>query len=60
MGLSGIIAELKATLESEAASRKCHRYAKEEQVVSRVRADLATGNREDWLEDTLTVEQELG
>ena len=60
MALEAIIAELRATLESEKQSRKRHRYQREEVSLERVRADLETGNREEWLKDTLETEDTLG
>lgn len=56
MVLESIIAELRATLESESQSRKRRRYQREEQTVQRVRRDLATGDREQWLQDTLETD----
>lgn len=60
MALEAIIAELRATLELERQSRKRHRYQREEVSLERVRADLETGNREDWLQEALETEETLG
>ena len=60
MALESIIAQLRATLEVENQSRKRQRYQREEESLQRVRADLETGNREDWLQDTLETEDTLG
>lgn len=60
MALSGIIASLKATFADEAASRKRHRYVREERSLQTTRRALATVDPEQWLQDTLDVERELG
>ncbi len=60
MGIPVIVAELKATLASEAASRKRHRYVKEESTLRATRVMLAASDREQWLQDTLATEAELG
>ncbi len=59
MALESIIAVVKATLESENQSRKRHRYQREEVSLQRVRADLDTCNREEWLQETLETEETL-
>lgn len=59
MALESIIAVVKATLEEENQSRKRHRYQREEVSLGRVRVDLETGDREDWLQDTLETEDIL-
>ncbi len=60
MSLNYILAAVQATLAEDVANRKRHRYPKEEQTLQRVRADLATGDREQWLLDTLETEDTLG
>jgi len=60
MGLPYIIAELQATLQREQTTRKQTRYRQEEITLQRVRADLETGDREQWLQDTLETEAILG
>lgn len=60
MALERIIAELQVTLQRERANQKRHRYHIEEVAVERVRADLETGDREQWLQDTLETEAILG
>ena len=60
MALESIIAELRAILESEKQSRKRHRYQREETAAERMRQDLETGNRENWLENCLETEDTLG
>lgn len=60
MALAHIIASLQATLAAETASRKRQRYPKEEATLQRVRTDLETGDREQWLLDTLETENILG
>lgn len=60
MALNHIIAVLQATLAEETASRKRHRYPREEVTLQRVRTDLETGDREQWLQDTLETEAILG
>ena len=58
--LLGIIAELQATLKSETERRKRHRYATEERTLRATRAMLGDPDREQWLQDTLATETELG
>lgn len=59
MGIPAIIAELKATRISEEASRKRHRYMKEECSAQAARC-RGENHKEEWLQATLTVEDELG
>ena len=60
MGLNYILAVVQATLAEDVAQRKRHRYVKEEQTLQRVRTDLETCDREQWLLDTLETENTLG
>jgi len=55
-----VITRLHTTLERENQSRKRQRYQREEENLQRVRADLETGNREEWLQETLKTEDTLG
>ena len=59
MGLPRIIAELKATLVSEEASRKRNRYVREDRNAQAARR-RGDDNPEQWLQDTLATEAELG
>lgn len=60
MALQHIIASLQATLAEEAASRKRHRYIREEATLQATRHALDKGDREQWLQDTLETEAILG
>lgn len=60
MALDYVIAELRAILQREQLERKRARYDREEAVLQIVRIDLETGDREQWLADTLETEAILG
>lgn len=60
MHIVATLRETREALQCEEASRKRHRYAREEVQANRQRARLATEDREDWLQDTLETERVLG
>lgn len=60
MALESILAVVKATLHRERQVQKHYRYLDEERRAERMRQDLESCNREQWLTDTLETEETLG
>lgn len=52
--------EVQTQFNEEEASRKRHRYQREESSLQQVRQDLESGDREEWLQATLETERILG
>ena len=60
MSLNYILAAVQAALAEDVIRRKRCRYRQEEVTLQRVRTDLETCDREQWLLDTLETEDTLG